>query len=178
MKDFLTTQIYANFAIIVTALLSLLGVLTAAILTYRSNVKMNQSKIQLEERKARYPYLKESFDELRNAQKRLEELESKVTPVNSSVKTRIKLGDEIMKLLLEVEPYLISSDKDNLMKLSQEIDDKVAVVQTHYVKKEKTENKEILDILAQMEELKFSLKKALSKDASMIADILRKYIIE
>ncbi len=68
MKDFIM-----NYALIITAIISLIGVSFAAIMSYQSNIKINQQKLKHEEKKLKQEFFQKSFDNLREASATLRE---------------------------------------------------------------------------------------------------------
>ncbi len=61
-------------ALIIAAIISLIGVSYAAYKNYRSNWKINEMKIKHEEEKLKRVFLQDSFDNLRKAAKALQQL--------------------------------------------------------------------------------------------------------
>lgn len=191
VNELFTTLGIANIVLIITAISSLLGVALAAILNYRSNIKTNKANIKLEERKARYPYLKESFDVLLETSKKIDEIElilpKKINLKNKdSIKTKELIIDccfKVLNLLKSVEPYLIKPDRDVLMDKYNEINmrnDKIQM-QALELDDEKMTKDELYDTFIETSEmmihLKHEFRDVLSKELTRISDVLREYIL-
>lgn len=181
----------ADLALIITAISSLLGVALAAILNFWSNIKTNKANIKLEERKVRYPYLKESFDVLLETSKKIDEIEldlpKKINIKNKdSIKTKELIIDscfKVLDLLKSVEPYLIKHDRDILMCKYKEIELRNNKIRSQYwdQNEEKMTDEEFGNFFTEtghlMVHLKHEFRDVLSKELTRISDVLREYIL-
>ena len=168
--------------LLVTAILSLLGVSFAAILNYLCNVRVNKTKIKFEERKMRRDFLADSFRNLRDAAKELREMkiygdEKKAFGLMAEYNNRAK------DIFDSIKPFISKEKKDELEKEYTEIQEKMSAIQTKNISNNKNQafNKLSNDDIENAREiaikeikLRYELSSIIDIEISTIADKLKK----
>lgn len=171
-----------NNVLIITAIISLLGVSFAAILNYRCNVKVNKIKIEYEERKMRQSFLTDSFKILRDAAKELREMriygdEKKAFELMAEYNNRAK------DIFDSIKPFISKERKDKLEKQYADIQEKMSAIQIksmtnkiHTFNKLSNDDIEIArDVAIKETHLRHELSCIIDIEISTIADKLKKF---
>lgn len=118
-----------NSVLIITAIISLLGVSIAAILNYRCNVKINKIKIEYEERKMRQSFLTDSFKILRDAAKELREMKIYGNDNKKAFELMAEYNNRAKEIFDSIKPFISKERKDKLEKQYADIQDKMYAIQ-------------------------------------------------
>lgn len=185
MNEFLTFLKTGNGVLLLTAIISLLGVSLAAVMNYHSNIVTNKAKIKSEEKIARLNYLKMIYDVLVEALADLYNNEPKNVNI-SDIKNEKEYESAINAIMDSnyytidkfrlIVPYLMKSDRDKLLFRYNVIEKGISDIQINLLNHEKKNDKESVDAASlgkKMNEFRFELKKVLSSELTTIMDILR-----
>lgn len=174
--------ITGNQALVITAILSLTGVLIAAVLNYVSNIKTNKSRSVSIDKRAKLAYLRDVMNILNETKKQLNEKE----PRADFSRGKDALRNKIMEFnvfafekLMEVEPFLEPKDRDKLMARYNDIEKRRGELQVRMLNANDISNddaKVVTDLIKEEIELRNDFKDVLKKETTMISDALRNQI--
>lgn len=173
MIDFLLSD-----TLIVTAIISLIGALIAAILNFTCNVKVNKLKIEHEERKIRSSFLTNSFKELREAAKELYEM--KIYADEKARESIIKYNARAKDIFNSIKPLISKENKDKLERRYSDVEKKMSAIQIKSITDKEFSNddieiaKNIAIIDIEEAKLRHELSRIIDIEISIIADELKK----
>jgi hypothetical protein len=120
MKDFIM-----NYALVITAIISLVGVSFAAIINYRSNIRINKIKLEHEEKKLKREFLQESFDCLRASLQEMTEIN--INFIDNGFHINLSMATEhlikIEGIYDRVTPFLTKEETACLEKANKKVYD-------------------------------------------------------
>lgn len=169
-----------NNVLIVTAIISLVGVSFAAILNYRCNVKVNKTKIEHEERKMRQSFLTDSFNSLREAAKELRGMKI-YGDGKKAFELMAEYNNRAEDIFDSIKPFISKEKKDELEKRYAVAQEKMSAVQIkNLTNKPHTSNKlsdndieYAREAAIEQTQLRHELSRIIDIEISTIADKLK-----
>ncbi len=172
MQDFII-----NNAVLVTAILSLIGVSFAAILNYISNIRVNKAKIEHEARKNRQSFLNEAFVYLREAAKELRDM--KVSGNEKKVMELIAdYNIKAIEIFDSIKPFISTDKRLKLEANYQELQDRMSAIRLKQMEQNRLSDEDIenaREIAVQETHLRFELQRIIDEEISIIAEKLRQF---
>lgn len=175
-------NIILNNSLIITAIISLIGVSFATILNYYCNIKINKLRIKHEKDTTRLVFLQESFNQLRQASKELNEMKV----IGDYEKTIVLIPEYNIKakdIFISIKPFLSQKKKISLELQYNDIELKDSDFQCKYYKNGSIQIKNITpeDFKIQKEinisetKLRFQLARIIDEEISSLANNLRDF---
>lgn len=172
-------------ALIITAIISLIGVLVGVILNYRSNIKLNYSRTTTLDKRAKLSYLREVLNILNEARKDVNEhdlfvdLSKGQKSIDAAKKKIIESNAYALGKLKEVEPFLMKADRDRLMSRYKNIEKRRGELQVKGVGMgdfSDTDYNLFKGLILDEIELKSEFKRVLDEEMTIISDAIRNQI--